>query len=453
MMRLVLAVALAGAAAMAQAGGPDDYAIVLPLATSGDSAAWRIELPLQVHAWSQDELLRDVAVFDADGRAVPLAEWIPFAAMPAGRQYVLSRPLELPASRADGPLRDDLHLLVERDADGRLRLGAKPESRASLPARAWLLDVAAVTEGVDQLSLDWAHPRDGVFARFAVDASDDLQGWRQLRADATVAMLQQAGARIERRTIALDGSRAHYLRLRRLDDGAPLDGLVVHVEHLARSAHQREPVQWVPAEIVAMHDAGTTIDYRLPARLSIEALRIELADDNSAAEIAVSAITGMRDGQPVLQSLLRVTAYRLRDRESIIDQGESAISRTPRIAQLRLATTRALANAPRVQVGWRAPSLVFLAEGRAPYVLAAGHASARRAAASLDAPLAVLRARHGVAWQPPLATTGALRVAAGQAALESATATTWRSLLLWAVLLAAAALVALFALKLLRGRD
>ncbi len=453
-MKRILPVAmLVLATTLARAAAPDDHALVVPITTSGDSAAWRIELPIEVFAWSRHEDLRDVAVFDADGRAVPLAEWTPSTTASTGGQQARIAPLALPGARAAA--RDDLHLLVERDGDGRLRLGATPEAATTpaLPARTWLLDVEAFADGIDRLRIDWSAPRDGVFARFAVEASDDLQRWRTLRGDATIALLQQADARIERRAIALDGSPTRYLRLRRLDDGAELEGLAVDVERLARSTRHGTPLQWADAEALAGDATGTAFDYRLPARLPIEALRVGLAGDNSAAGLVLSAGSGMRDTSAAREPLLRFTAYRLRVDDSVLDHGDLPIARTRRLADLHLASTRPLAAAPSIAVGWRPPTLVFLAEGRAPYSLAAGHATARHDAASLGTPLAVLRARYGNDWQPPAARLGTPRVARGEAAFAAATpARSWRSTLLWGVLVAGAALVAALAVALLRGQ-
>ena len=79
-----------------------------------------------------------------------------------------------------------------------------------------------------------------------VDASDDLQNWRN-SGTATVLALEQQGARLERREIPLGGVRAKYLRLRRLDDGSAIVGLRAEarsVEH-TRALPARA---WVDAE-------------------------------------------------------------------------------------------------------------------------------------------------------------------------------------------------------------
>ena len=448
MRRVVIAVLLA-AAASARAAGPSDYAIIVPITTVGDSAAWRVEVPLAVHAWSQDEALRDVAVFDADGHAVPLDRWEAPAAPATGTRRTEVVPLALP-TRAASDASDDLRLLVERDTDGRLRLGTARTPAAETATRNWLIDAAAFDAGIDALDLQWDTPVDGVFARFAVEASDDLQRWRLLVADAPVVLLQQQAARIERRSIALDGTRAKTLRLRRLDDGATLDGLRVGLEHRARSGSTTMPLQWI--ELAVPATISGPLDYSLPARVPIDAVRIALAGDNSAARIAVSTQSVAVATDP-WRRLVDVDAYTLRNGETRLDQGDIGVAHTPRIARLRLESPRPLAAPPRVAVGWRAPSLVFLAEGRGPWVLVAGHARERRAPASLDVPLAALRARLGSGWQPPLATTGELREAAGSAALDGdVSAHRWRRTLLWIVLGAGAMLVIAIALSLLRGQ-
>ena len=51
MTRVMISVLFA-AAMSAHAAEPADYAVVVPITTTGDSAAWRVEVPLATHAWS-----------------------------------------------------------------------------------------------------------------------------------------------------------------------------------------------------------------------------------------------------------------------------------------------------------------------------------------------------------------------------------------------------------------
>ncbi len=459
-MKPIALLVIAVLAAPAAAASPADYAANFPIATPGEEAAWQIELGLDVHRWSQDGALRDLAVFNADGQAVPIDRWQAPARERHGEQRATIVLLGLPVASVRGDP-GDLRLLVERDASGRLRRieadeGGKRPAAVAGP-RDWLLDAGAFEDGIDALELAWSAPSDGVIARFAVEASDDLQRWRSMQRDAAIVLLEQDGARIERRRIALDGTRANFLRLRRLDAGSELADLSATGIRGWREHGERDPLQWTAADLVAARDgAGTSAnrhDYRLPAELPIEALRVELGNDNALASLVLStpAITGM--GPSRWNERARFVAFRLRQGDVSIDNAEIALDPVVRSRELRLDAASAVAVPPRVAAGWRAERLLFLAEGRAPFVLAVGHARERRAATPLNAATAALRARFGADWQPPLATLGPASEAAGMAALsEPPPAHAWRRWLLWGVLVGAAALIAGLALKLLRGQ-
>ena len=67
------------AAAGARAEGPQDYAWQWPIQTDGESAAYVLELDAEVLGAVQRADLRDLAVFNAAGEAVPFAPWPPKA--------------------------------------------------------------------------------------------------------------------------------------------------------------------------------------------------------------------------------------------------------------------------------------------------------------------------------------------------------------------------------------
>ena len=265
--------------------------------------------------------------------------------------------------------------------------------------------------------------------------------------------LEQDGARIERHDIALADVRAHYLRLRRLDDGAELQGLAAQAHSTERETAapasrwtqtgnaQRDNV--VPAGIAAR------FDYALPAPLPVRAARIELANDNALAPLILSA----RDGD-AWRELAHVTAFRLRSGDETIRNADVEWPASSRLREFRIDSRVPLAASPRLSLDVRPDRFVFLAEGDGPFVLAVGSARARHADYPLDVALANLRARLGKDWQPPLAQLGPGRDSGGAQALQPAPIESplpWRRWLLWSVLVIAAAVVGGFALSLLRG--
>jgi hypothetical protein len=439
---------------------PADYAytfpIVLPSGASG--SAWHIDLTPAVYSRVHEADLGDIEVFNAAGHAVPLAR-VARTATPTSRDTDAPLAvLALPATTTAAP-GGDLRLVIERDADGRLRrvdAGDQTTASTTAPTREWLLDASTNQRAIDRLVLDWDTPKSGVVARFGVEASDDLQGWRTVGSGSVLA-LEQEGARLERRDIVVAGVRAKYLRLRRLDDGVELVGLRARARNIERDAGLPARV-WLDATLVPATStdeaplAGVTrYAFALPAPIPVEAARIELADDNALARIALLARSSAR-AERAWTELARTTAFRLRSGDETLRNDDLDLARGMRLREFRIESPTALAGAPHLAFAFVPERFVFLAEGDGPFTLAVGSARTRRPDYPIDAALASLRANLGKHWQPPAATLGDARIAAGDAASQTPRAPTpWRQWLLWGVLVLGAAVVVGFSLTLLRG--
>jgi hypothetical protein len=458
MMRVLLAIFSACVLHVADAASPADYAYVFPIetaasATDATNNAWRVELTPEVYRWVQDAGLRDVEIFNAEQHPVPFARFAVEQVATAREQTMPLPVLELPSS-AKTASASDLRLVIDRDADGRLRrIDAGEATPAAASTRDWLLDASGLDRAIDSLVLSWSDPTSGIVARFAVDASDDLQSFRSA-GNATVLMLEQQGAHLERRDIALGGVHAKYLRLRRLDDGVALTGLRAEARSVerGRTAPSR---MWIAADPKRVSNDSpvppgvTRFDYTLAAALPIDTARIELASDNALAPIALLA---RASDAPPWNRIAAITAFRLRQGSEPLRNGDIDVSNAARVREFRIESTTALTQAPRLTLGFRPDSLVFLAEGKGPYTLAAGSAQARHAEYPIEAALASLRSTLGKDWQPPLATLGDARASGGDAALHAPPPPLpWRRWVLWAILVGGAALIAGLALSLLRG--
>ena len=453
--RLVPVVLLSCALRVASANAPSDYAYVFPIDTTkasadADNSAWRVELTPEVYRWVQDGTLHDIEIFNAAGQPVPLAR-ITVEAAATEREHSTALPaLSLPALPSASA--SDLRLVIDRDSDGRLRrIDAGEQSPAKASARDWLLDASGFDHPIDSLVLSWSGPAAGVVARFAIETSDDLQGWRST-GTATVLALEQQGARLERRDVTL-GVRAKYLRLHRLDDGVELVGLGALARSIERG--RATPARaWMIADAVTTSDRAeppppgiTRFDYVLASALPVDTARVELANDNALAPITLLARASGRSWN----SLAQLTVFRLRQGDETTRNGDIDIRRGERLREFRIESRTPLANAPTLTLSYRPDSFVFLAEGDGPYSLAVGSVRARRADYPIDAALASLRATLGKDWQPPVAVIGAARASGGDAALQAPPAPLpWRRWVLWAILIGGALLVAGFALTLLR---
>ena len=437
------------------------YAYSWPLVLDGDSAAWQVELPIEVYQSAIDPQLRDLVIVDSQGNAVPTAPRQPESATTVSARTELplfALPAGTPANTGDGPL----NLRIERDADGRLRgidadLGAA-NAKAAAATEDYLIDASRLDAPIDSLRLDW-NDAGPVNAQFALNASDDLQRWRSVADKASVLSLAQNGNRLELHEINVAGTHAKYLRLRRLDHGTALPGLRVSVVTSAERSPVRAAREWLGLVLKDPNAPGTPtpsggVEYRytLPATLPIEAIKLDLVADNSVARVSIAS---RRTGTEAWTPRGEITAFRLQQGGETTLNDETTLPNPARDSEWRVQSATPLNHAPTLNLAWRRDRFVFLGEGRSRYFLVAGSATARRADYPVDVAVAQLRSKLGADWQPPLAVVGARETLAGDAVLKPPTPPSkydWKTFLLWGVLVVAAGGIGYLALSLLRGQ-
>jgi len=446
----------------ANASTIDKYAYAWPLQTSGGSAAWQVELTPEVYAAARSDDLRDVEVVNAAGDSVPMASRAAQTTSTAQASDFELPHFQLDRQPTGAAPEESLNLHIERGPDGKLRRldaevgAADAKAGTHAPVNDLLLDASALKTPIDSLWLDWNENSD-VNAQFSVLGSDDLQQWRTLNASAALLSLHQDGNVLARHQIALNGASATYLRLHRLDSAPGIDGLHVRARTLARSTLIQPARVWLDTAPAA-GDAATantpaTFRYRLPAQLTIDALKIDLASDNSLARVRIAVRGRVADERVPWLSCADFTAFRLRQGEESIGNDETTTCRGMRALELKLLPSTALDRAPSMRVAFRPDRFVFLAQGSGPYRLVAGSARSHRGDYPVDAALAQLRGKLGTDWQPPLAALDTRVTLQGESAFTPAPPEIhrdWKTWLLWAVLVGAAALIGVLALSLLR---
>jgi Protein of unknown function (DUF3999) len=436
---------------VAHGADADDYAYSWALSLTGDSAAWQVELTPAIYAIVTTADLRDIAVLDAAGNPVPMAPHAAVSTMTAQASEAELPQFALPAPGA-GRTDEPLNLHVERGPDGRLRrldaeVGGKTNEQTA--ANDLLLDASALHAPIDSLWIEFDSDA-SVIAHCNVSASEDLQQWHSV-ADATVLSLHDKGNFISRRQIPLNGIRATYLRLHH--DAHELPNLRVRARILARSTLIEPARVWLDAPLTATLEsdkgAPSRFVYRLSAPLAIDAVKLDLAGDNSLARVRIESRTGDN-----WQTRAELVAFRLHQGDDVIGNDETPVSAGGRAQEWRVDPATPLDHPPTLHAAFRPDRFVFLAQGQGPYRLAAGSAHTRRGDYPIETALAQLKARLGADWQPPLATLGERATLAGDRALIAASAKAsgeWKQWLLWAVLIGAAAVIGGLALSLLRG--
>lgn len=438
-MKRTLALPLLLLAATANAGELADYGWAWPLQLEGAGSTWQLELPPQVHEVLATDDQRDFEIFDARGKPVPTARYSPPRPEATKRSVVLPT-FALPR-RSDG-VAIDASLRVERAPDGSVqridagvqRAGARPELTD------YLLDITRVDDPIAELTLTWPTRNEDVNARYAVEASDDLENWRTLVPAAAIVELRSGASSLEQRRIVLPRAEARYLLLRALERNFAPAALVATATVIEEPPDA--PLQWVEARPTAKRDG--VLHYEIDGLYDVEAVRIVPQGASSLATI------GVRSGDTHRATLTLVSVAHANGR---LVQNEADLAPAPRNRRWSLDAEPELDVAPRLLLGTRPDRFAFIAEGEGPYTLAAGSATARRTDAPVSAAIAEIARREGPTWQPPLARLGERRVLSGSDALDKKLETPlpWTTIALWSVLLAGAALVAALAVRLLRS--
>ena len=414
--------------------------------SSEQSGAYRVVLEPEIYrrAWSPQ--LVDVQVYNATGQALPsalLAPDQPLAQPPVQRELPW---FALPA--LDARSRNDLQLLTERDADGRVRrvearVGA---STGTGPSAGWLIDASVLgQQPLAALVLDWAEREQPLQVNVQVDVSDDLRNWQQIDAQVPLVDLQRAGKRLLQRRIEI-GHGARYVRVLGNDAQAlpALRGVLAEVP----PAPATIPWEWLTLQ--PKQQADGAFEFELDGRFPIGRLDVATTGNSLVQWTAFSRDDAGADWQ---RRTAPWVAYQVQaDAAGQQQSPPRELGETTRDRYWKLVADPAnSATVPLLRLGYRPEVLMFLSQGAAPYALAVGSATASRQDAPVGVVIADLRSRNGPEWQPSLARLeGPPEVLAGEAALQAPR--DWKRWLLWSLLILGVLVVGGLALSVLRQK-
>src|SRR5687767_6089111 len=365
-MKFAALISLAVAALPAYAQAPSQFRTSAPLTISGGDALHLADLPFEAYRDARNDLA-DVRIFNAGGESVPFA-W-------AGQSDPVleaTPPIELPifpVSRLDAVTSGQGAEVTVRAADGTLVSIRGATTRAKTVARpaAWLLDASRTTEELRALALQWQAGPGTEMVTVRVEASDDLKSWRTLAA-APLVRLESEGRVLLQPRVEFTPHKAKYYRLTADAPTFALDA--VRGEHEQRGKlpdRQMRTVLGNPGATEGEHV------FDLGARLPVEALRLIPQQDNA---VILATIYSRDDPKAPWRAVANAGFYRLkRDGTDVSSPSIEIGRRAARYWMARLAPGSS-AGAPQLEVKWRTPELVFVAQGSPPFYLAFGNPQA-----------------------------------------------------------------------------
>ncbi len=444
----VMVAACASAAALATAQTPSsaDFAVRLPLTTTGDGLHV-IEFPEAVYRTAQSRDLADVRIFNARDQALPIAfvaAPAPIAPDPIAMDLRMAR---LPAeSEARESLLRTFALRVERDRERAVvEIGPLSQSATAAVSAAiggYLVDARPLKNLKGRLVLLFASSATDYAGRIEIFGSDDLVSWRPL-ASGPLTRSRSLGDIIERNRFALDRPPA-FVRVAWRSKEVPDIERAQFIEDVAAS------VTLPRAQLAAsLSDDRRSLTVDVPEALPITRVFVRLPELNRVVRAQVyrhdaapaprvrRVPLGPRRAEDHWQPIGSVEAFRvLRDGVEVEGAPLAIPIRTDR---LRFDFSAPIdGDPPSIEAEWRPVRAVFAARAPGPYLLAVGHSDAPFGPA-LDA-RSVLAADDPAGARLPVATVEASAgavTAQQQRVQRIASEARWSRYLLWGVLLLA----------------
>lgn len=443
MAALAMAAALVPASAALAAGDPNlmqSYAVRLPLTVAAGASLQRVTLPAQVLVNVQSPALSDLRIFNAAGQPVSMALSDAVQTPPeSARTTLRAMPIMGLAESKNGAALSTLSVRIDEQQGQRsVHIDSGAATAGGQTVVGALLDARAVADPVAGLLLDVDLPLAQPIT-FVIQSSTDLKNWQPLaetvlyRAEGTEST-SAASNQLGSDRIALPGAdlQHRYLRIGWADAAGNPATVTVRGATLTTvrdaSTTARVTATVGNALLANAHEVRFTLPFATPAA----ALDIRPAGDNVLVPIRV--LTRNERSQPwtVLANsvVYNMTTGGKPQRNGIIELSGP----TGREIKIEAAkNTAGFAAAPTISLLFDTKQIVFLANGAAPYTLAAGRADS----ASPYLPLSSLMPgyRAGQENSLPRASVAALGdtvVTAG----NSDDGLPLRSIVLWAVLAA-----------------
>lgn len=451
-----------------RADAPEDraasYSYTIPLSVQKDSGLVALRLPQQVYLGSRSRSLDDLRVFDRNGATVPFALLAPPVRT---KTTVTDLPMRIfPLMSTPNTVSDPSgsQLDIRTDAEGRLLSVASSPAAKHAPAQeslsSLILEIGASKDAggapaaVSALRFELPPATPNYSAQLWLETSNDLQHWEAACAT-ELSWLSNADAQtLSNNRMAFQSARVRYARVS-WRSGTPLVFARIVAES-AGTADAKPPMDAIVL-LPTVAKNGTDLVYRSSIALPVERIGMQFSAANAVLPVTLGRYQSVparphrhrRQPEAHFVPVLNTTFYRISQDGVERRSGDAEIEATHTdtwVAKMQQASDAR----PAMRLSWRPSTLLLLANGNGPYLLAYGRADTEHTAL-LPSQIAPGFSENELRALPQaLAGLPDALAARNIGTPQQSSGTAWRSAILWAVLLTGVALLAYFVRTLLR---
>lgn len=391
---------------------------------AGQGPYYQLSLPADVYQTGHAHL-DDVHILDQQDHPLPFA-LRPQETTPRSER----RPLPLYRLPTAATQSAQQRIQLQTRTDGSLQLEVVGASNASRDpdSQQWLIDRQRELRKDERIGKLYLHWRNSEWdSAVDIDASDDLRTWSPIGHGQLLALSQGENS-LQQNIVSLEATAARYYRIRLERPGLQLTGVEASLE-------RPRIAQWPTLRYSLQRSAAGVWQADLGGALPLVAVSIDYARQPALLPLTVAYRS---DEKQPWQTVGKAVFYQL-------SNGQQAPAYELPAVQARWLQFSSLNIDPAVspqsiQLQWRPAELVFLAQGAAPYRLSFGGKTGSRAL-----PYSTLLPEGLRNQNFPSASLGAW-----QGSIDSP-GSNWRLGLLWLLLIAGVAGLAVMAWQLWRG--
>jgi hypothetical protein len=410
--------------------GPNDFALVVPVAPAQGGAVQRISLPPAALAAPHRADLADIRLYDGKGRALSLA--FEDAASQAARQTHAFAALPIAAPQ-DG---EQSGVSVRIEDGGRSVAVDAAQALASSERLAVLIDTRALTDPAESIAFTADLPPQ-VPVNLTVESGSDLRAWDYL-GEKVLYRAAEGQPLLAAARLPLHGAdlRDRYIRISwRAAPGVAVSGAEV------TTTRQRPPERTALATRGGVLADAHNLTFRPALAAPIAAMKVSQTGPDGLVPVKLYG----RDGAEQPWVLLAEGTVRQNDKPALLELAGVAMREYRLEADSRSA---GFSSAPRLDLLLDPVTVIAALNGVEPYRLAIGNAEAAPAAL----PVGQLVEPAKIAGLPVARTGGnGLPPVIDLAPSEPDGPFTPRKLTLWGALLLGVAVLAFAAIRLLRS--
>lgn len=419
-----------------------DFAYALPISNVAVNKLNTFIIPKTVYQDIVYANLSDIRLFNADKKLVPIL-LRNHSQKDITQQIPLNFfPVTLKRSNRPG----NLTLQISKQSNGKITRVRIQDTDKPSNNSAYIIDVSQLDKkAINQLRFQWKTVMNYTWvSNVTIKGSDDLRTWHKLQSG-VLAQLSKNQNLIRHNTVKIPSSHYNYLFVQINQSSSRFQLTRVSAQI---ATPQEKTMQWATLTPTKIDSNKATYYFASQANYPSQEIRFVVPRNNFSSDVSIfSRNNNERSWSHIKDTLI----YKLNtDRQQFEKTSTSVYGNHDHFWKVKMHPFAG--NDVKMQLGWPAAQIFFIADDKGPYELAFGSAQTDRHDLAASSSIQQLLNNDNKVNAHEISIGDSVITLAGKNALEKQFALPYQKILLWLVLIAAVLFLGLMARHLYRNK-